>query len=436
LLTNKKAIIIGNNESHDLFVRDYFLQTSPTVWQCHLCLIGSGTISGSITSVQSSISGGVQFAIDNNYSIILRPYISEYIYKNLWDLALSSGIQVFASHGSNSNVLLDTPPRLHSAITVGGGLTSNVRSYGNGLEFYDSTTSNLTEESWATGVVAGKFATLWSSLTSFNVYDVRQLLRRISNNYTSWNANNGYGKPDLTLTSLYLSYYDYAQYDVSRYLGDNISSYILDASPPLEININKLGATAISFSWENYLQTGFNKTIIKKDNFEIYSGTGNSYTFIWNTLTSGSAVFSFYSINDNGSTSNSDSYTLSSLTGLIGIGNLNYSRTGNLINLSADYVYSATAYNIYKNNVLLTSSQVFQTIIDNIETYFYYKAIGNGIESATSDKIKINFFPGESLVGINTKDTIKIISSYKNENVVLNAVFDKNKDKFIIKKIH
>lgn len=190
-----KALIIGLNgfESHDLTVREYFLFNAPANSQCDIVAIGFGTPNPPIVAYMSNVSSAVQYAINNGYNYIIRTYTGVWSYRLEWDYAYQYGVQVVHGHGSNIYVELAYPPQLFSAVTCGGGITQNERSYGNGLEFYDVTNDNRTEESYTTAVIAAKLATIKEALNCSH-WESRYRARMTATNNGQWNKYDGYGK--------------------------------------------------------------------------------------------------------------------------------------------------------------------------------------------------------------------------------------------------
>jgi hypothetical protein len=201
-----KALVIGNegSESHENTVRSYFIGQAPT-WTCDIAEVGSGTsLSGNIITHQSTIGDCVSFAIANSYNVIIRSYIGVWSYKLEWDVAYANNIQVVHAHGSNSHILLSTPPYIvQSAICCGGGVTANERSYGYGLEFFDYGTTGDTEESWSTAVVAGKLCNILDGVSGTMV-NARYRAQMTGSSNQIWNINDGYG---LINVSAAINYY-------------------------------------------------------------------------------------------------------------------------------------------------------------------------------------------------------------------------------------
>lgn len=277
-----KALVLGHagNENHEQSVRSHFLANSPSGWDCDIAMVGSGTTGNNIVTYLPSINKIVEYSINNNYKIIIRSYSNVFSFKFEWDYATDNNVIVVHAHGSNENIKLTYPPYLISAITVGGGVTSNVRSYGPGLELYGQTNDNYTEESWVTAVVAGRVATIIDNNPFYNIYDVRQHLRQTCDLYVSgWNENNGFGK-------------------VQQYTPVN-----LHIGSPLSFTHNNINDSTILFTWKNFLQTNYTNTTISSNKVGIiYSGTSTSYQY--SATTSGDHTFTISSVSGNTKYSN------------------------------------------------------------------------------------------------------------------------------------
>lgn len=204
-----KALVLGTvgNEVHDEAVRTYYLEQNPAD-TCHLCLIGTGTPAGNIVAYQANIAGCVQYAVDNDYDIIIRSYTGVASYLLEWEEAYSNGIIVFHAHAANTFTRFASPADLYAGLVcLGGGQLQNERSYGPGLEFYDATNQGFTEESWATPTAAGKYSlvkqtvetALAKTLTPWQIrYAMRVTSVRNATTHAvgAWNEENGFGRPD------------------------------------------------------------------------------------------------------------------------------------------------------------------------------------------------------------------------------------------------
>jgi hypothetical protein len=353
-----KALVIGSvgNEAHEASVRQYFLDTAS--WTCHIAEIGAGTPAGNIVTYQSNVSGCVQYAIDNEYKIIIRSYTGVYSFKLEWDAAVNAGIAVVHAHGSNSNVFLSNPPFLISAITVGGGTTTNVRSYGPGLEIFDATVASETEESWTTAVIAGRLANILDDNPTYNIWDARQHLRQQATLYSNWTQANGYGK---------------ATNDVVSELG---------IAPPLECQATKAGNNgSVTFNWRNFLQTEYVRTRVSKAGTPIYQDTGVSH--VWTSDQIGSQNFGLFT--ETSLLSAEDSYSQFTITGLdvpLGqIGAIQVQRTDGDVTLTLGAVSNATSYRIERfisgwEVVSTQAGLTFQTtVVQGQTTNFRYVAL-------------------------------------------------------------
>jgi hypothetical protein len=265
---------------------------------------------GPIVAVLPDYSAMVDYAISNHYRIILAPITYAegdlFRFKNAWDRATAAGLLVVVPHQASisksrlAKARRLSPPRLSSALTVGEGSTHNERSFGPGLECFDTPAARgaiPTEPAQhdAAAVVAGKLAQILDAYPSYNSWDARQHLRQSSSNYASgWVEDGGYGRPPAHPARIEL----------------------LDPAPPLEIAAQKSpDAKSVTFSWENFLETGFAETLItRKDGRTIYRGTGTN--FVWNSVLNGDETFKFFSKDKSDRLSKSESYTVVRIEGL------------------------------------------------------------------------------------------------------------------------
>jgi hypothetical protein len=355
-----KALVIGSvgDESHEESVRTYFLAVDPSA-AVHIAEIGTGTPSGNIVTYQTDIAGCVAYAIANSYNIIIRSYTGIYNYKVEWDEAIENGIAVYHAHGSNAHELLASPPRMFGAIAIGGGKNNiNERSYGK-MERFDKTAGDLTEESWATPTSAARGALIQAEYPTFNLWDIRALQRMVDSYYeTAWVEDGGYGQGSAIIPVV-------------------ANANEIDLQPPLETWAQKSGDNkTVSFLWENFIQTRWNKTrIVRADTgATIYEGTGTSATFYSDV--DGNLTFKFYSVDAQGNLSRDESYSQINITGLevyqlTAPTNIQGIASQEMITLSWDSVSLAEGYQIERKKVSETTWGVLKrnspelTIVDN-----------------------------------------------------------------------
>ncbi len=266
---------------------------------------------GPVAGVSSDLSAMTSLAISKHYRILIAPFTpaetNYYRYKADWDRATAAGMLVVIPHNASISRSRKpearrlSPPRLFSAITVGQGVTTNRMSFGPGLEFYDSPSLKrtldlgFTNETDAAGVVAAKLAQILDANPQYNIWDARQHLRQSSSHYgAGWVEDGGYGRPPATPAKI----------------------AVLDPAPPLDIQaIKSPNGGAVTFQWQNFLQSSFAKTVITRgDGKTIYEGTGTN--FVWPSDVTGNETFHFFSEDKTGRLSRSESYTVLPLTGL------------------------------------------------------------------------------------------------------------------------
>ncbi len=179
-------------------------------------------------------------------------------------------------------------------------MTNKLRSFGPGLEFFDApaTPSPLSPEPLqpdAAAVVAAKLARIFDANPAYNLWDARQHLRQSASYYREgWREDGGYGRPAATPVKI-----------------DK-----LDPAPPVEIQALKSpDGTSIAFSWENFLETHFAETVIKRGNgAALYHGTGTSFN--WISDVDGEETFSVFSKDKEGRLSRAEAYTTFTVSGL------------------------------------------------------------------------------------------------------------------------
>lgn len=397
-----KALVIGHTpyEWHELLVRQKFLEVAPSNWVCEIVMVGSGTPSYPIVAYVQNIAQAVQYAVNNNYKIIIRSYSNPVGYLTEWEYAYENNIIVVHAHGSNSAVELLSPSfLLRSVICVSGGITNNQRSYGNGLELFDATPSGETEQSWATPVVAGRIAHLMNEYPSANICTIRGILRQKCTNYQSgWNKYNGYGRP----------------------INPNPS--VIDVQPPFEITYSKNDKNIYTFRWKNCTQDGFQATRVVLNNSVIYEGTGESFSFSSYVLIPNAQVKFYTKANNNYSRDELYSVFNMDIEPTIGnVGNITASinSDGNIV-LEATPIQGATSYEFrcFQTNQVFTSSSNTIVISPNslipqdIYTFLYrgYNGYIYTSWSNQSNGVSVSRTPRPSLLVLNISERKLIVS--------------------------
>lgn len=398
-----KAMVIGHTpyEWHELSVRQKFLEVAPSDWVCEIVMVGSGTPSYPIVAYVQSVAQAIQYAVNNNYKIIIRSYSNLLWYLTEWEYACDNNIIVVHSHGSNSAEELLWPRfLLRSVICVSGGITNNQRSYGNGLELFDATPSGETEQSWATPTVAGRIAHLMNQYPNANIYTIRGILRQKCTNYqTGWNKYNGYGRP----------------------INPNPSA--IDVQPPFEITYSKNDRNVYTFRWKNYAQDGFQATRIVLNNSVIYEGTNESFSYSSYVPIPNAQVRFYTKANNN--YSRDEAYTTFnvSIEPTIGsAGSITASiNSDSYIVLTATSIQGATSYEFmcFQTNQVFTSSSNTITINPNdllpqSNYTFIYRGYNGYIYSewsAQSNSVSVSRTPTPLLFVLSVSEGKLIVSA-------------------------
>jgi hypothetical protein len=264
-----------------------------------------------LVALQPDLSAMISYAISNDYRILVAPVAEPdrdlYRYKSAWDRATAAGILVVLPHHASLSISRApqarrlSPPRLFSAITVGEGTITNQFSFGPGLEFFDAPTQpdrapvGFATQTDAAAVVAGKLAQILDAFPGYNSWDARQHLRQSASHYAAgWVEDGGYGRPPA-----------YA-----------VKIAALDPAPPLDIQATTSPrGGAVTFSWQNFLQSSWAVTVIqRKDGRTIYQGTGTN--FVWRSDVDGDETFGFFSRDKFGRLSRAESYSVVPVQGL------------------------------------------------------------------------------------------------------------------------
>jgi hypothetical protein len=218
-----------------------------------------------------------------------------------WRCAVDNGIMPFAPHGNNSYARFDDPMGIRSAVSVAGGRTVNVTTYGPSLEFIEAVlewgphpTYEDTAQSWANQGLAAKFARVLDAHPNYNIWDAREYLRQAASFWASgWTETNGYGR-----------------------VNEHAVVGKLLPGPPVEFQAAKTrDRHKVVFAWHNFLQTDFAATVIaRRDGRIIYEGPGTN--FVWTSDVNGDEAFTYWSKNKAGEKSRMESYQRCAITGL------------------------------------------------------------------------------------------------------------------------
>jgi hypothetical protein len=218
-----------------------------------------------------------------------------------WRSAVDNGIMPFAPHGNNSYWRFDDPNGIRVAVSVAGGRTVNVNSYGQSLEFIEAVlewgphpTYEDTAQSWANQGLAAKFARVLDAHPNYNIWDAREYLRQAASFWpTGWTETNGYGR-----------------------VNEKAVVGKLLPGPPVEFEVVKSpDRHKVFIDWHNFEQTDFAATVIaRRDGRIIYDGTGTN--FVWNSDVDGDETFTYWSKNRAGEKSRMESYQRRTITGL------------------------------------------------------------------------------------------------------------------------
>ena len=164
-----------------------------------------------------------------------------------WRCAVDNGIMPFAPHGNNLRVRLDDPVGIHVAVSVGGGTTVSVNSYGPSLEFIEAVlewgphpTYEDPAQSWANQGLAAKFAHVLDAHPEFNIWDAREYLRQAASFWpTGWTETNGYGR-----------------------VNEHAVVGKLLPGPPVDFQVVRShDRHQVLFDWQNFEQTDFAATV-------------------------------------------------------------------------------------------------------------------------------------------------------------------------------
>jgi len=273
-----KAVVLDSDPSgHGANVKSYFLNDAPSGWSCDVLSDGSTTVNDIIGS----------------YDLVIRSMTGVWGRKSDWDKLVDNNIPVVHTHGSNSNDKLVNPPRLFSAITVGGedpddNDLDDETSYGNGLEIDAIAHDGSTAQSYTAPTIAAALVKAYENTN--NWWDARALIRQSASNYQSgWTPETGFG------------YYR---------SGDSIESNV-ELQPPLDIVVDSNGAEWINFETSNWKNTVIT---IKSTGQVLYRGKETVFKF--STIYKATFTLEFYSEDDNGNLSSSKDYLASTSSNL------------------------------------------------------------------------------------------------------------------------
>lgn len=293
-------------------------QQAATNWVCDIAFQpghpfydkNPGYAAGPVVAVLADFSAMVTYAISNHYRILVAPVAypdrDDFRFKTEWDRATAAGMLVVVPHHTSLSTSRKpqarrvSPPRLSSAITVGAGLTNNLRSFGPGLEFFDAPAAEGGPyggpiQTEAAAIIAAKLAQILDAHPAYNSWDARQHLRQSASGYTrGWVEDGGYGRPP----------------------ARPANTERLDPAPPLDIQAQRAAdGGSVTFSWQNFLQSSFAETVITRaDGRTVYHGAGTN--LIWRSDVNGDETFQFFSRDKSGRLSKPESYTVLRISGL------------------------------------------------------------------------------------------------------------------------
>jgi hypothetical protein len=309
---NQTCLVLGapDRENQINAVLQNRFQQVATNWVCDIVYRSGNSFydkrtnfpQGAIVAVLPGFSAMVDYAISNNYRIVIAPASQAdndlYQYKKDWDRATDAGVLVVLPHFVPLAKALAlatrtlSPPRLFSGVTVGVGMTNDLRSFGPGLEFVDTAVVRgaLQEPAqYQAATVAGKLAQVLDANPSYNLWDARQHLRQSASGYADgWREDAGFGRPPETPASF----------------------PALDIAPPLDIEVARApDGKSVTFSWMNFRQTSLAETVIIRGNGQtIYHGVGTNFT--WRSDVDGRETFQFYSKDKSGRLSRGEACTV------------------------------------------------------------------------------------------------------------------------------
>lgn len=229
------AAIYGLAGSHESTMKDIFMAESGSAHWCTLV---------------NSMGSSIESLISRNYHLIMYAQTDAYSYEADWKSAIDVGQGVICAHGSNSHINIGNS--MGYAIYVGGGTSSNIRSYGPGLEYYAENYMGGTEESYVVPTIGALYLQIKSLYPFYDHYQIRQYLRQLANLYPNRTDTNGFGKV--------ASYRSLSQLDTFQLLG-----YISHAV-----------STTISTSGKNYYYFGSNRNRKIREVLQANTGSGSA----------------------------------------------------------------------------------------------------------------------------------------------------------------
>lgn len=246
------ALILDSDPGgHGTTVKSYFDAGAPSGWDSEV--------------VGLTPSPGVDKAIDEGYALIIRSMKNVWADKAEWDRAWEAGIPVVHAHGSNDPDELPEPPRLFSAVVVGGEDPSDddlERSWGPGLELDAQAHDGEHAESWATPTAAAVLARFYEAQDgglsdTERWWNARSQLRMACAGYSDgWQEEEGYGV---------------VQHDADPPSG-------VDLQPPVDVTV-AVDGEEVTFEWLPFQTSDYAETVIEVNGAEVYSGADAEFTW-------------------------------------------------------------------------------------------------------------------------------------------------------------
>lgn len=260
-----KTLILDDDPSgHGSTLEDYFRNDAPPDWETEIKNLNP--------------SDGVDYAINNSFSMILRAATSggasifPWNHKLEWERAWEDNILTVHAHGSNNNIEIDDPPYIDDFLVVVGGEdpddTDEETSFGPGLEMDAEAHDGSSVQSWAVPTIAAAIARQFNR--GYPLQKSRMFIRQACDDYQDgWDKETGYGT--------YIS-------------GAPIPKEGIDIHDPFKVEVENIGNGIRKVTWKNnYVNTQLQGTELivsgnseyKVDNAEVgYYYNKESHTLV------------------------------------------------------------------------------------------------------------------------------------------------------------
>lgn len=165
-----KALIIGyfneKNLLHDQYVRHRFHSQTLGDWKCDIALVRANEANNwDVVTTPDSTTGAIRYAGECGYNMIIRPYTASWgWYPDFDKVYRKYDVLTVVPHGANADPDIKVPPSSRDSMVIVTG-SDGIASDNSHVDYVCSEENS---QSYATGIIAGKLASLYSENNNWN----------------------------------------------------------------------------------------------------------------------------------------------------------------------------------------------------------------------------------------------------------------------------